>query len=197
MLNGPSAAVRRPGRQGSGRLTRSIVQLIVNDVNHPESAVSTPVSEDLARLAELTGGTPSAGRLWTLLWFSDRPLSLEELADRAGLAKSGASITLRRLVDARLARRLPTGTDRRSFYTVSDSPWAVVETWLRTSLVPELEILQRATGLGLAQAGADDNRVLIERFTAWRGFLTEASGIVDRILDEIPKEASPGGGTPR
>ena len=166
-------------------------------MNDSGSALSAPVSEDLARLAELTGGTPSAGRLWALLWFSDRPLSLEELADRAGLAKSGASITLRRLVDARPVRRLPTGTDRRSFYTVSDSPWAVVETWLRTSLVPELAILERATGLGLAQAGVDDNHVLIERFTAWRGFLADASAIVDRILDEIPKEAGPGGGTPR
>ncbi len=173
------------------------VQIIVNDMNDDRTAASARVSEDLARLAELTGGTPSAGRLWALLWFSDRPLSLEELAERAGLAKSGASITLRRLVDARLVRRLPAGPDRRSFYAVTDSPWVVVEQWLRASVVPEFEILDGAAGLGLAQADADDNPVLVERFTAWRGFLAEANRVVARILDEIPRETAPGGGAPR
>ncbi len=166
-------------------------------MNDMGSAGSAEASEKLARLAELTGGTPSAGRLWALLWFSDRPLSLEELADRAGLAKSGASITMRRLVDARLARRLPAGPDRRSFYTVADSPWQVVEHWLRVSLVPELELLGGAADAGLAQAGIEDNPVLVERFTAWQGFLAGANQIVARILDEIPVEPVPGGGERR
>jgi DNA-binding transcriptional regulator GbsR (MarR family) len=150
----------------------------------------TELSEALAGISELIGVSPSAGTLWSLLWFSAEPLSLEYLAETAGIAKSGASIALRSLVEARLAKRLPRGTDRRSYYVVAASPWSILQHWLRATFMPEVEALLASTAAGADRAEDLDSEVLRDRFAVWKDFLVQTKSALEAAFSYAAAEAA-------
>ncbi len=56
------------------------------------------------------------GRIFGVLYLSDRPLSLEEIAAALGQSKSNVSITIRGLVEWHLVRLVPTPGSRKDHY---------------------------------------------------------------------------------
>jgi DNA-binding transcriptional regulator GbsR (MarR family) len=62
------------------------------------------------------GVNRSVAQIHALLYVADRPLSAEEIADRLGMARSNASVSLRELVGWNLVRRVHVMGDRRDYY---------------------------------------------------------------------------------
>jgi DNA-binding transcriptional regulator GbsR (MarR family) len=113
--------------------------------------------EGVARICDLYGITPLTGRLYASLFLSPEPVSLEELADRVGAAKSTVSVALRKLLSARVVRRQPTRGDRRDYYEAVTDPWAALSDWIRLFFTPELEMWKETSSdLVAALASAKD-----------------------------------------
>lgn len=115
------------------------------------SAAATGFEEGVARICRLYGVNPLCGRLYAMLFLAPEPLSLDELCERAGAAKSTVSVALRQLVALRVARRLPSRTDRRDFYEAATDPWEILADWSRLYVTPEIE-MWRETGDALENA---------------------------------------------
>jgi DNA-binding transcriptional regulator GbsR (MarR family) len=109
------------------------------------------LEEGVARICRLYGVNPLCGRLFAMLFLAPEPLSLDELCERAGAAKSTVSVELRQLLSMRVARLLPPRSDRRDFYEAVTDPWEILADWSRLYMTPEIE-MWRETGDALDEA---------------------------------------------
>lgn len=117
----------------------------------PYAEASAAMADGMARICRLYGMSPLVGRLYTALLLSPEPLSLEELCEEVGAAKSTVSVALRKLLSAYVAVRLPPRLDRRDFYRAVDDPWAIFAAWTTHFFRPELQMFEQ-TGAKLTQA---------------------------------------------
>lgn len=149
--------------------------------------------EGAATICRLYGVSPLLGRLFVLLFSSPRPLSLGELVERSGAAKSTLSVALRKLLATRVVRRLPPGSDRQDYYAPVEDPWEMVADWARLFFRPELEVWRRSAkqlreALQAKDAPAREGRqALLERVDRFDDLMAA----VQRLLDALP------GATPR
>jgi DNA-binding transcriptional regulator GbsR (MarR family) len=103
-----------------------------------EQLVAT-AGEGLGNACRVYGISPFYGRLYAALFLSAEPVSLGELVDRLGVAKSTVSVAVRKLVAFGMVRRLNKPGDRRDYYAIVDDPLAILTHILRNFVTAELE----------------------------------------------------------
>src|SRR5690348_3789190 len=92
----------------------------------PRFAIASAAFEaGVARICRLYGVNPLCGRLFAILFVAPEPLSLDQLRQRVGAAKSTLSVALRQLLSMRVVRRLPPTGDRRDYYEAVSDPWEI------------------------------------------------------------------------
>ncbi|HEX5725358.1 MAG TPA: MarR family transcriptional regulator [Longimicrobiaceae bacterium] len=79
--------------------------------------------EKMGILCEKDGMARSAGRIFGLLLASDRPYSLDEIADKLQVSKASVSTNARMLEQLGMIERVSSLGDRRDFYRVEADPW--------------------------------------------------------------------------
>ena len=79
--------------------------------------------ERMGLICEKEGMARSAGRIFALLLMSERPYSLDELADELQVSKASVSTNARMLESLGFIQRVTSLGDRRDFYQVEDDPW--------------------------------------------------------------------------
>lgn len=101
----------------------------------------------MERSAAEYGLPRSCGRLYGVLFFAEEPLSLDDLADRSGYAKSTVSDITRTLEDLYLVRQTsaPAG-GRRSYFEAERDLWYAFQKVIQESGQREVTIMQRALG---------------------------------------------------
>lgn len=99
-----------------------------------------------AQVCQIYGMPAALGRLYAHLFLSPQPLSLQDLADATGQAKSTTSVALRRLERARVVRRLPRGSDRKDYYVGVTDPLELTQDWVRHFVQPELQVAGTLVG---------------------------------------------------
>ena len=97
------------------------------------------------RSAEVFGLNRSYGRLYGILYFEDDPVSLDELADRSGYAKSTVSTVMRKMERLHFAHRrsLP-GEGKKAFFEAERDFWYIVQRLVEQEGMREIDIMQRA-----------------------------------------------------
>jgi DNA-binding transcriptional regulator GbsR (MarR family) len=150
--------------------------------------------DGIARICDLYGVSPLVGRLYVALFLSAEPVSLEDLAARVGAAKSTVSVALRKLLAARIVRRLPSGGDRRDYYEAVTDPWAALSDWIRIYFQPELDMWRDTSSrLEAALVSAKDapkgheNAEILRRIRELDAF----SGVVADLLRVLERDRRP------
>lgn len=99
----------------------------------------------MERSAELYGLKRSYGRLYGILFFADHPVSLDELVDASGYAKSTVSTAMKQMEHLRLVqRRSIPGEGKRAFFEAETDLWRVVQEFLKHEVKREIDIMTRA-----------------------------------------------------
>ncbi|WP_404331625.1 GbsR/MarR family transcriptional regulator [Mesobacillus maritimus] len=80
----------------------------------------TSVIEAISQNMNLYGVTPSAGRLYALLFFSDKPLTLDEMKEDLGMSKTSMSNAVRTLLDLNMVEKVWIKGVRRNLYVVKE-----------------------------------------------------------------------------
>lgn len=132
--------------------------------------------DDLGHLYARFGLTLTFGRVFALLLLSDRPLSLDEVAARLGVSKSGASVAARYLEQVGVARRQGSPGSRRILYEASDSMIPIFEAQFGR-VRASLPVLHRGEPLVPKGRARDRFRTMIELHEFW---LREGAGIIER-----------------
>ncbi|WP_218095271.1 GbsR/MarR family transcriptional regulator [Paenibacillus solanacearum] len=84
------------------------------------------VSHYMSLLFEDHGFSPLTGRLFTLLLFADRPLSLQDMAGKLEVSKAAVSVQIRTLEREALCRKMRTVKDRKDYYVISGDLGATI-----------------------------------------------------------------------
>jgi len=99
----------------------------------------------MERVAEMVGLNRSYARLYGVLYFEDDPVSLDELAERSGYAKSTVSTAMRKMERLHFAhRRSMPGEGKKAFFEAERDFWFIVQRLMEQEGKREIEIMQRA-----------------------------------------------------
>ncbi len=78
------------------------------------------ITESIAQNIHLYGLPPSAGRQFGMMFFEDRPLTLDDMSAELGMSKTSMSTSIRALSDAKLVERVWERGVRKDLYKVKD-----------------------------------------------------------------------------
>lgn len=122
----------------------------------------TEVIEAMTHSAEVYGAKPSYGRLYGILYFADDPLSLDELVDRSGYAKSTVSTTMSTLERFKMVQRRSIPDEgKRVFFEAEDDLWAACQQILDQLVRREVDTMSQA--LASATESLEDSDADVER----------------------------------
>jgi len=161
------------------------------------------MSSSFARAAGVYGMNPLLGRLYGVLFFSPEPLTLGDLAEAVGSAKSTVSVAMRKLEGAKIVQRHWRKGDRRDFYEAVADPHKLIADWSRTFFQAEMEAWTEATTLGTAalaaapsdgpdEAGRAEIAARIESFNTFGALMVETFSkvLAEHTLTTPPEPAS-------
>jgi len=84
------------------------------------------VSDSIGRLIEFWGFKRNMGRLWTVLYLSDKPLSGPELQERLRLSSGAVSMTLNELMRWGVVKKVWLQGERRDHYEAEGNFWKMI-----------------------------------------------------------------------
>jgi DNA-binding transcriptional regulator GbsR (MarR family) len=103
------------------------------------------VIEGFERSAEIYGLNRSYGRLYGILYFAHEPLSLDELVDESGFAKSTVSTAMKELERFHMVhRRSVAGEGKKAFFEAERDFWRIVQEFLNREMRREIDTMTRA-----------------------------------------------------
>ncbi len=108
--------------------------------------------EDMGLFFGQYGLARIGGRVLGLLILADRPLTLDEMANTLGVARSSISTNVRVSVSSALVERVSFPGDRRDYYRVTADTWG---RGIRASLEATV-VMRRVAERGLAALAPDD-----------------------------------------
>ena len=159
------------------------------------------VAEAVGALMELWGFRRQLGRIWAVLFLSERPLAAPELCDRLGISTGLLSMSLAELRSWGVVRGVPVNGDRKEHYLVETNVWKLVGHVLREreqkAVEQALAAFERA--LGEARAAAEDldpGVKALARFKARRlqmltGLCQAALQMLRLLLDSARADVGP------
>lgn len=102
------------------------------------------VIESLEQSAEVYGLSRSAGRIYGVLYFATEPLSIPELVEETGYAKSTVSNVTRTLTRVGLIhRRSSAGGGRRVHFTAEREIWVILQDVFQQYIQREIQTTLR------------------------------------------------------
>lgn len=142
----------------------------------------------MGQLASEVGLNPAVGSIYTLLYMSDKPMSLGEICEACGMSKGNGSMNVRELERWGAVRRIPVRGDRRSFYEANLDVLGVVRNRLKEGLdrrfgqadevLEEIEQAVDRLSSSSVKQGDESVRVMKERLAKVREMETTIKGLV-------------------
>jgi predicted transcriptional regulator len=127
------------------------------------------------------------GRIFGLLYLQEKPMSLDEIAQALQQSKSNVSVSVRKLVDWRLAQRVRLEGSRKDHYVAATNFWQVVVEIMRQVIAASEEAQRLADELGPGRKGSAIPRALLaERLDTIRNFFQALDGVLSSIGRETP-----------
>ncbi len=118
-------------------------------------AVREEVIESIERSVEVYGLSRSAGRVYGVLYFAIEPLSIPELVEETGYAKSTISNVTRTLTRVGLIRRRSSGGGgRRVQFEAATDLWYVVQNVFQQYVAREMATTRRTLDRALSRLDA-------------------------------------------
>lgn len=122
----------------------------MNEPQHTFSGLKQNVSNRMSLSFEADGFSPLVGKIFALLLFAPEPLSLQEMADQLGVTKAAVSVQVRTLEKHSMCHKLPTSSDRKDYYYISDD---FTDSALRTTVM-KIQTIQHQINATLDAFGA-------------------------------------------
>ena len=126
------------------------------------------IIESMEQSAEVYGLSRSAGRIYGALYFSEKPLSIPDLVEETGYAKSTISNVTRTLTRIGLIhRRSSDGGGRRVHYSAEREIWFILQDVFQQYIQREIQTTLRTIQRAQAQL-PDDSETEVERIKELR-----------------------------
>jgi DNA-binding transcriptional regulator GbsR (MarR family) len=139
--------------------------------------------ETWGAMGSLWGINTSMARVHALLMVSDKPVGLDDIADRLQISRGNASMCLKDLRAWGVARKVNKTGDRRDFYVSEDDVWKmffrIASERKRREFDPAIESVREVLGEMKPKAGGG---AVHERFAQMRDLLETMDAITSTFL---------------
>jgi DNA-binding transcriptional regulator GbsR (MarR family) len=141
------------------------------------------VIEGFERSAEIYGLSRSYGRFYGILFFAHDPMSLDDLAEESGFAKSTVSTAMSELERFHMVHRrsLP-GEGKRAFFEAERDFWRILQELLDRQVRREIDTMTRALDdaeAALEAADTERARTDLERIRDLQRVYAQSERLVD------------------
>ena len=178
---------------------RAAVLTRMNQVELDEAVLRA--ADAVGGLMEFWGFKRNMGRMWCVLYLSERPLSAGDLAGMLQLSTGAVSMTLAELVKWGAIKKSWVPGERRDFYEPETSIWKMVSRVFRErelqqihAAIEAFELVSVALGRRRSNAGVDEVQQLDFAEDRVQGLL-DLARIGERLLDSVlagkPIDAGP------
>lgn len=151
------------------------------------------VSDSIGRLIEFWGFKRNMGRLWAILYLSDRPLSAPEIQDRLQLSSGAVSMTLNELTRWGVVKKVWIQGERRDHYTAEGNFWKMISRVFnereRVEVLDAIDIMEDAIGFLKGKAKEPGERARAEFQEERIRELLDLARLGKHLLDALIKDA--------
>jgi len=131
--------------------------------------VREKIIQSIAKNIHLYGVTESIGRLYGTLYFSNRPLNLEEMQNALGMSKTSMSTGVRTLLETKMVRKVWKKGERKDLYQTEPDWYKTFADYFSTKWIDAINA---------------NLKVILEAETEYKAFL-DAENVHTALEEEI------------
>jgi len=102
------------------------------------------VIDAIAQTMDLYGVNYTFGQLYGVMFFEDRPMTLEEMQENMGMSKSNMSYAIRSLLETQMVTKLKEKEERKDLYVAETDFFHVFQTFFADKLQREIDVMKEA-----------------------------------------------------
>jgi len=163
------------------------------------------ITESIAQNIHLYGLPPSAGRQYGMMFFQNKPSTLDDMSEELGMSKTSMSTSIRALSEAKLVERVWERGVRKDLYEVNDDWYEsfidmFTIKWKRSVLLHSAAIRKSLTELELllkdetiSSEVAEEAKIDLDKLNYIKNYYAWLDRLVDafedhKIFDLVPRE---------
>ncbi|SDM15703.1 GbsR/MarR family transcriptional regulator [Paenibacillus jilunlii] len=112
----------------------------------PREQLLRPMIDAIAQTMDLYGANYSFGQLYGIMFFEDKPMTLEEMKQVMNMSKSNMSYGVRSLIASRMVTRLDEKRERKELYVAETDFFQAFKNFFSLKLQREIDVMQEAMG---------------------------------------------------
>ncbi|MFB9277043.1 GbsR/MarR family transcriptional regulator [Cohnella cellulosilytica] len=106
--------------------------------------VRLKVIDAIAQTMDLYGVNYSFGQLYGIMFFEDRPMTLEEMRTRMNMSKSNMSYAVRSLIESKMVTKLSEKDERKDLYAAETDFFKAFQAFFAAKLQREIDVMRQA-----------------------------------------------------
>lgn len=110
-------------------------------VSQSRNELRAQVIEAIAQTMDLYGANHSFGKLYGIMFFEDKPMTLEDMKDYMNMSKSNMSYAIRSLMDSRMVTKLEEKKERKDQYVAETDFFQTFRVFFTLKLQREIDIM--------------------------------------------------------
>lgn len=113
----------------------------MNDPLNFREDMRARVIDAIAQTMDLYGVNYSYGQLYGIMFFEDRPMTLEEMQQKMNMSKSNMSYAVRSLIGSRMVTKLEEKDARKDLYVAEVDFFKAFQAFFATKLQREIDVM--------------------------------------------------------
>ncbi|WP_054024494.1 GbsR/MarR family transcriptional regulator [Bacillus sp. FJAT-28004] len=109
------------------------------------------IIEAIAETMDLYGATHSSGQLYGIMFFENRPMTLDEMKTQMNMSKSNMSYAVRSLMESQMVKKLDEKQERKELYSAEGDFFLAFQNFFTHKLQREVDVMTEAINLALPE----------------------------------------------
>lgn len=105
------------------------------------SELRAQIIEAIAQTMDLYGANHSFGKLYGIMFFEDKPMTLEDMKEYMNMSKSNMSYAIRSLLDSKMVTKLKEKKDRKDQYAAETDFFVAFHNFFTMKLQREIDVM--------------------------------------------------------
>jgi DNA-binding transcriptional regulator GbsR (MarR family) len=151
-----------------------------------EDSITIRVADTIGGLIQFWGFKRGMGRLWTILYLSEEPMSAVELQERLAMSAGAVSMHVGELVKWGVVKKTWVPGERKDFYEPETSVWKMVSRVFRERELAQIRGAIEVFEGALAELGKSDKKrvkLLAERIDSLLQLARVGEALLSAVLD--------------
>lgn len=99
------------------------------------------IIDAIAQTMDLYGANYSFGQLYGIMFFEDKPMTLEDMKQHMNMSKSNMSYAVRSLTDSKMIMKLDEKQERKDLYVAETNFFQAFQNFFATKLQREIDVM--------------------------------------------------------